>query len=208
MKRSEIKTLAQKTFDKSKSGGYKKLHRSGNNGLVGVSQRKIRRAIMEDKTLRKFNVKFTNKARPRPVRVKAIYDQHQIDLIRKIWQLFTKEKLNSTFYLFSMYSRDLTGYILLKAKHSSGVKKKLKKIYSVHGLPQKPQSDNGGEFKKHVKNFCTTHKVKMVRSRPCHPQAQGKVERSHHVLRQKIHYDMVKKRKHGIYWAKQLPDYA
>ena len=36
---------------------------------------------MEDKTLRKFNVKFTNKARPGSVRVKAIHDQHQIDLI-------------------------------------------------------------------------------------------------------------------------------
>ena len=34
----------------------------------------------------------------------------------------------------------------LESKHSSGVKKKLKKIYSVYGLPQKLQSDNGEEF--------------------------------------------------------------
>ena len=81
MKRSEIKTLVKQTFDKSKSGGYKKLYRMGNDGFAGLSQRKICRTIMEDKTLRKFNVNFTNKARPRPVRVKAIHDQHQIDLI-------------------------------------------------------------------------------------------------------------------------------
>ena len=62
--------------------------------------------------------------------------------------------------------------------------------------------------KNFVKEFCTTHKVKMVRCRSYHPQAQGKVERSHCVLRQKIYYDMVKKRKHGINWAKQYPDYA
>ena len=36
---------------------------------------------MEEKTLRKFNVKFTNKARPRPICVKAVHDQHQTDLI-------------------------------------------------------------------------------------------------------------------------------
>ena len=81
MKRSEIKTLVKQTFAKSKSGGYKKLYRRGDDGFTELSQRKICRAIMEDKTLRKFNVKFTNKARPRPVRVKAIHDQHQIDLI-------------------------------------------------------------------------------------------------------------------------------
>ena len=51
----------------------------------------------------------------------------------------------------------------LESKHSSGVKKTVKKIYSVHDLPQKLKSDNGGEFKKHVKEFCTTHKLKMVR---------------------------------------------
>ena len=37
----------------------------------------------------------------------------------------------------------------LESKHSSGVKKL--------------KNDNGGEFKKHVKGFCTTHKLKMVR---------------------------------------------
>ena len=48
----------------------------------------------------------------------------------------------------------------------------------------------------------------MVQYQPYHPQTQGKVESSHHILCQKIHYDMAKKRKHGIIWAKQLPNYA
>ena len=69
----------KQTFDKSKPGGYKKFYRTGNDGFAGLIQRKICRAIIEDKTLRKFIVKFTNKARP--VLVKAIHDQHQIDLI-------------------------------------------------------------------------------------------------------------------------------
>ena len=82
------------------------------------------------------------------------------------------------------------------------------KIYFAHGFPKNLQSDNGGEFKKHVREFCTTNKVKMVRCRHYHPQTQGKVEGSHRVLRQKIHYDMARKRRHGIKWAKQLPSYA
>ena len=78
----------------------------------------------------------------------------------------------------------------------------------MHGLPKKLQSDNGAEFKKYVQKFCKENKIKMVRCRPYHPQAQGKVERSHRVLRQKIHYDMVSKRTHGTNWAKEMPTYA
>ena len=48
----------------------------------------------------------------------------------------------------------------------------------------------------------------MVRCWPYHAQAQGKVERLYCVFRQKIHYDMAKKTKHGINWEKQLPNYA
>ena len=89
------------------------------------------------------------------------------------------------------------------------MKRELKKIYFARGFPKRLQSDNGEEFKKHVKEFCTTNKVKMVRCRPYHPQTQGKVERSHRVLRQKKpHYDMARKREHGINCAKQLLNYA
>ena len=47
-----------------------------------------------------------------------------------------------------------------------------------------------------------------MQCRPYHPQTQDKVERSHLVLGQKIYYDMTRKRKHRINWAKQLPNYA
>ena len=94
---------------------------------------------MEDKTLQKFNVKFTNKTRPRSVRVKTIHDQHQIDILS----------------LLDVFSRFHWLYPL-ESKHRGEVKKTLKKVYFVHGLPQKLQSDNGGEFKKNVKEFYAT----------------------------------------------------
>ena len=68
----------------------------------------------------------------------------------------------------------------------------------MHGIPERLQSDNGGEFKKDVKQYCKRNKIKMIRSRPYNPKAQGKVERSHRVLRNKINYDMVKQCKTGV----------
>jgi len=53
----------------------------GRDTFAGLSQKTVLKAIMEDKDLRKFNVKFTNKAIPRPVRVKRVHEQHQIDLV-------------------------------------------------------------------------------------------------------------------------------
>ena len=47
----------------------------------------------------------------------------------------------------------------------------------------------------------------MISCRPYHPQSQGKVERSHPVLRQKINFDMIMKKKHGVNWAKEIPTY-
>ena len=46
------------------------------------------------------------------------------------------------------------------------------------------------DFKKHVRDFCTINKIKMVGCQFYHPQTQGKVECSHHILRPKNYYDM------------------
>ena len=56
-----------------------------------------------------------------------------------------------------------------------------------------PQSDQGSEFKVPLKGLCRKLKVKMVHSRPYHPQWQGKIERSNGALRSKMEYDFFKK---------------
>ena len=101
---------------------------------------------MEDKTLRKLNVKFTNKARPRPVLVQAIHDQHQIDLInmKNMAVVYKGKTYKYILSLLDVFSRFHWLYPL-ESKHSSGIKKKLKKIYSVHGLPNK---NHGGKMLK------------------------------------------------------------
>ena len=78
----------------------------------------------------------------------------------------------------------------------------LKKICFVHVFPKRLQSDDGGEFKKHERKFCTINKVKMVQCQPYHPQTPGEVKSSRRILCQKIHYDRTKKKKTWNYLGK------
>ena len=80
----------------------------------------------------------------------------------------------------------------LERKKPSHIAPHFREIYSVHGPPKNLQSDRGSEFKKEVKTFCNLWKIRRTSSRAYHPQSQGKVERSHRELRNKIHFDMVK----------------
>lgn len=41
--------------------------------------------------------------------------------------------------------------------------KELKCIYKEHGIPERLQSDNESEFKKHVKKCCEKNKMKICR---------------------------------------------
>ena len=84
----------------------------------------------------------------------------------------------------------------------------MRQIYSVHGRLKNLQSDRGSGFKKELKTFCNCWKIRRTCSRAYHPQSQGKVERSHRELRNKIHYDMVKLNSKGVNWVKNLPRYA
>ena len=42
----------------------------------------------------------------------------------------------------------------LEGKKSSFARKELKRIYTLHEIPERIQSDNGGEFKKDVESYC------------------------------------------------------
>ena len=95
----------------------------------------------------------------------------------------------------------------LTSKSSKVVAKKLEGIYMEHGAPRIIQSDRGGEFKKAVKKLCDRMNIKLIYSRPRHPQSQGKVERCHRSLRSKIEYDLNKMGKDGVNWVKQLSLY-
>ena len=55
--------------------------------------------------------------------------------------------------------------------------------------------------------LCQNFNVTMILSRPYHPKAQEKIERSYRELRNKIHYDIVKWKNKGVNWVKNLTNY-
>ena len=50
------------------------------DGYADLSKRQVLKCVTSNQGLRKFSVRFINKAKPRPVSVKKIQEQHQIDL--------------------------------------------------------------------------------------------------------------------------------
>ena len=81
LKHVEANKMVEKTFKKCKSAGYKKIHHRAHDGYAGLSKRQVLKCVTSNKRLRKFNFRFTNKSKPRPVSVKRIQEQHQIDLV-------------------------------------------------------------------------------------------------------------------------------
>ena len=62
----------EKAFTEAKSGGAKKLRLRTADSVVGLREREILKITAKSPRFRPFNVKFKNKAIPRPVRVKEI----------------------------------------------------------------------------------------------------------------------------------------
>ena len=80
-KREAVGKVVEKSFRKSKSAGFKKIHQRIIDGYIGLSKRQVLNSVKTNEKLWKFNVKFINKAKPKPVTVKSIHEQHQVDLV-------------------------------------------------------------------------------------------------------------------------------
>lgn len=77
----------------------------------------------------------------------------------------------------------------LKSKTASEVAKALEDMLMNNLAPDIIQCDKGLEFKGNpVKRLLNKYKIKMINSRPYHPQSQGKCERSNQVIKKKIHF--------------------
>ena len=162
MKRSEVKEIAEKVFHKPKSAGYKKLHKKTADGYVDLSKRQVLKCALTNEKIGKFSVKFTNKAKPHPVIVKRIHEQHQVDLVNM--KGMQEEHKGKTYrYILSLMDLFSRFHWLapLERKKNCFVKKELKRIYTLHGIPERIQSDNEGEFR--MSNHIAKNKIKMIK---------------------------------------------
>ena len=114
VKKSSIASLVAKTFDQAKAGGCKKLRNRAADGFAGLSERDILRVTNNEAKYRIHNVKFTNKATPRPVTARSIQGQHQIDLMD-----LSKEAVNHNrhVYKYVLNVMDIfSRYLLLRPR--------------------------------------------------------------------------------------------
>ena len=145
-KRSEIKKIVEKAFHKTKSAGYKQLQKRTADDYVGLSKRQVLKCASTNEKIRKISVKFNNKAQSRPVIVKRIHErQHQVDLV-DMKGMQAKYKGKTYRYILSLTDLLCRFHCLAprERKKSSFGKKELKRIYTLHGIPERIQSDNRG----------------------------------------------------------------
>ena len=105
---------------------------------MGLSERNILRETNGKIKYRIHNVKFTNKATPRPVTEKFVQAQHQVDLMDLSKDAVEDDGLVYRYVLsimdvFSRYSRQRP----LEKKASHHVSQALKAIYAEHGPPDR-----------------------------------------------------------------------
>ena len=208
LRSSEVNKVVAEEFDQPKGSGATKLASCLRDNFVGISRDKIQN-LNTDKGHYRRNAKFMNKATLKPIRARDVHVRNQIDLM----DMGSKGsvKLNGQLYRYVLTVIDIFSRFVwlppLKSKSSKEVAKELESIYVEHGAPRIIQSDQGGKFKKAVKTLCYRMNIKLIYSRPRHPQSQGKVQRCHRTLKSKIEYDLSKLGQDGVNWAKQLPTY-
>ena len=209
LRNSEISQIVTDEFHRMKGPGARKLVYSLKENFVGLSQNRIQDILNKDKSHYRRNAKFLNKATLKPIRARDVQVRHQIDLMdmgKKGTVLASGISYRYVLSVMDVFSR----FVWLRAlsdKCSKAIAKELRGIYLEHGPPLVIQSDQGREFKGAVEKLCREMKIKTIHSRPYHPQSQGKVERSHRSLREKMAYDFLRISKKGVNWVKQLPIY-
>lgn len=139
----------------------------------------------------------------KPIKADRVNERWQIDLI-DVKNDKIKEKDETYRYMLSILDVFSRFLILrpLKRKTSGKIANELERIFSGHGKPSFLQSDQGTEFKGRVEKVLQKNKIKLIRSRPYHPQLQGKCERNHRVVRNRIAF--LKTKKSGFNWATEL----
>ena len=209
LRSSEINRLVADEFHRTKGSGARKIVCSLKDNFVGLSKHCVQDILSRDKLHYHRNARFLNKAILKPIRAQDVQVRHQVDLMDL--GKGGSVKFQGIIYRYVLSVMDVFSRFIwlrpLQSKNSKAIAAELKSIYMENGSPLVLQSDQGSEFKGAVKILCHKMHVKMVNSRPYHPQSQGKVERSHRALRSKMENDLLKMGKKGLNWAKALPEY-
>ncbi|XP_061170265.1 KRAB-A domain-containing protein 2-like [Saccostrea echinata] len=201
--KSKLNSVVKKAFDSASGCGARPLYVNLSKEYSAVSERKILREYNKSKRYQKFFPNFSNRPLNKAITADRVNERWQIDLIDMKNDVI---KSNCQTYRYILSILDVFSRFLilrpLKRKTSRQIAIELERVFSEHGKPSILQCDQGTEFKGRFERMLHRNKIKLIRSRPYHPQSQGKCERSHRVVRNKIAFLKTKRR--GFNWAAEL----
>ena len=196
---TEFNKVIKNEFKTSKGSGPRTLCHSMKSKYTGINERRVRKWLHKDKMHSHMNAQFLNKPPLRTIHASYVFQRVQIDLIDMRSDIVPAGKYILTF--LDVFSR----FVILrplKDKSVASVKHAVKNICMEHGFPNIIQCDNGPEFRGTFPAFLAKRGVKLIHSRPYHPQSQGKVESMNKLVKRKIRFCSLKDK--GFNWANQI----
>ena len=203
LKESETSKATKSAFQRNLGSAGRATWKQLTKTHAGVSYCSVKRALGTSKAYQSHLPVFKNKIPPKPIISSQINGRWQIDLInmQKDEVLLDGKPQRYILSAIDVLSR----FVILRPlarKTSANVANALKRIFAEHGAPGIIQCDQGCEFKGEVDKLLEKRGIRVIRSRPYHPQSQGKCERSHRDVRRKIAF--MQNRQIGFNWAQNL----
>ena len=164
-------------FTKYKGAGARKIYHIIAKAFCGVTERRIQIFLNRQQINQQIHPSFKNKQKLKPVTSKEVMNRIQMDIVdmnRNPVEISEDKVFRYVLVVLDVFSR----FIFLRplqSKSSTEVAAVVMQIFSDIGPPKIIQTDQGTEFKGVVEQVMNKLKVKIIHSRPYHPQSQGKV---------------------------------
>lgn len=205
---AKCRRIVKDTYHRNKGIGIRRLYHVLKRRYAGISEDLVKHVLSDIPEYQKTTVKFPYKAPLKHVCSSSVHEILQVDLVdmQREAVIWNKQKCQFILSVMDIFSR----FVWLRAipsKSAKVVTKELNLIFAVFGMPKIIQHDRGREFDGEFKHLMRKLNIKDIKSRPYHPQSQGKIERMHKSLKRKIAYDLAHASTVGVNWANQLSEY-
>ena len=180
----KMEKFIKRQFHEMKGTGPRKLKTSLSLLYSGVSEDTVHKTLIKTREYALLKAKFNNKPTIKPIRARGVQSRHQIDLVNmsKLAVGYKGKAYKYVLSIMDIFSR-FVWLRPLPSKQSKEGARQLKSVYIEHGAPVVIQHDQGKEFDGAVRRLMHYLGGKIIKSRPYHPQSQGKIERMHRQLK-------------------------
>ena len=173
----EVEQCIKMYFTKYKGAGARKLYYIVAKAFCGVTERDIQTFLNRQHVNQQIHPSFKNKQKLKPVTSKEVMNRVQMDIVDMMQN--PVEISEDKVYRYVLVILDVFSRMIflrpLQSKSSTKVASIVMQIFSDVGPPKILQTDQGTEFKGVVEKVMNKLKVKIIHSRPYHPQSQEKV---------------------------------